>query len=135
MINQLKDETKKIAENEFYSLFIDKYENRAYLTIKGFWKNPECIPDYLNDWSKGILLLQKGFTVLTDVTEMEIHPSSVRSIHAKAQQLIIDGGVYRVAEVQENTMSAMQLDGVAHESKMPRGKFTRKLDALNWLES
>jgi hypothetical protein len=63
-----------IGSNKFYHIEVSKEKNRAYLKIFGFWKNAEVVPDYLTDWSKATSVLVKGFTLLTDASEMKTHP-------------------------------------------------------------
>ncbi|RUA31869.1 MAG: hypothetical protein DSY77_12410 [Bacteroidetes bacterium] len=123
-----------IATNEQYSLKVDITRNRAFLKINGFWRNKEDIPGYLQDWDEAIYKLSKGFTLLTDATEMTIHPGDVRDVHSKAQEKIIKAGVKKVAELHSENVSIMQLDGVSRESGMPKKNFNNKEEALKWLD-
>lgn len=124
-----------IAKNEQYELLIDIVGNRAFLTIKGFWRNEADIPGYLEDWDQALKMLKPGFTLLTDAINMSIHPGEVRDIHHKAQQKIISAGVKKVAELQNESVAQMQLNGLSSESGMPKKNFTDKKEALMWLES
>lgn len=124
-----------ISKNEQYELLIDIVSNRAFLTIKGFWRNEADIPGYLEDWDQALGMLKPGFTLLTDATEMSIHPGEVRDIHHKAQQKIISAGVQKVAELHSESVAVMQLNGLSSESGLPRKNFTDKKEALVWLES
>ena len=126
---------KTIAKNEQYELLVDKLSNRAFLTIKGFWRNEADIPAYLEDWDQAINMLKPGFTLLTDATKMSIHPGEVREIHQKAQKKIISAGVQKVAELHSESVAVMQLNGLASETQMPKRSFTSKTEALSWLES
>lgn len=124
-----------IAENEQYSLKVDITRNRAFLKINGFWRNKADIPGYLQDWDEAINKLTKDFTLLTDATEMTIHPGDVRDVHSKAQDKIIKAGVKKVAELHEKSVSIMQLDGVSRESGMPKKNFTDRGEAIKWLDA
>ncbi|WMN07830.1 hypothetical protein QYS48_30025 [Marivirga arenosa] len=123
-----------IAENKQYSLKIDIIKNRAFLKIDGFWRNKEDIPAYLNDWDEAISKLAPSFTLLTDATEMVIHPGDVRDVHSKAQEKIVAGKVKKVAELHKEGTAAMQLDGVSNESGLPKKNFTDKNEAIKWLD-
>lgn len=125
---------QSIAQNPQYELSIDKRKNRAYLKINGFWRNPEQVPDYINDWNKAVKELTKGFTLLTDATNMKIHPGSVRELHGKAQALIIKYGVKKVAELQADKIAEFQLDGVSKNTGMPKKNFNSKDEAEKWLD-
>jgi hypothetical protein len=124
-----------IAENKQYSLEVDITKNRAFLKINGFWRNKEDIPGYLQDWDEAIKKLSKDFTLLTDATEMTIHPGDVRDVHSKAQEKIIKAGVKKVAELHSENVAFMQLNGVSNESGMPKKNFNEKEAALEWLDA
>ncbi|ADR22118.1 hypothetical protein MATR_02450 [Marivirga tractuosa] len=124
-----------IAENAQYSLKVDISKNRAFLKINGFWRNKEDIPGYLHDWDEAIHKLTKDFTLLTDATDMTIHPGDVRDVHSKAQEKIINAGVKKVAELHSKSVASMQLDGVSSESGMPKKNFNNKEEALKWLDA
>ncbi|WP_340152871.1 hypothetical protein [uncultured Marivirga sp.] len=124
-----------IAENEQYSLKVDITKNRAFLKINGFWRNKEDIPGYLQDWNEAINKLSKGFTLLTDATDMTIHPGDVRDVHSKAQEKIVKAGVKKVAELHGENVASMQLDGVSNESGMPKKNFNDKDEAIKWLDA
>lgn len=127
--------TTKIAQTPQYELAVNKVKNRAYLTINGFWRGPEEVPEYINDWKKAVAALKPDFTLLTDAREMKIHPASVRALHEEAQSLIVQAGVRKVAELQADKVAEMQLDGVSKETRMPKQNFTSQQDAEKWLDS
>lgn len=54
-----------IAQTPQYEIYVDKAINRIYLKIIGFWRNPEQVPLYIDDWKKAIMAAGKGFTLLT----------------------------------------------------------------------
>lgn len=126
--------TTTIAQTPQYELSVSKAKNRAYLTIIGFWRNPEEVSDYISDWKKAVAALSPGFTLLTDVREMKIHPGSVRTVHEEAQRLIVKAGVRKVAEIQADKVAEMQLNGVAKETNMPKQNFNDPAKAEQWLD-
>lgn len=123
-----------IAQTPQYEITISKSKNRAYLRILGFWRNPEQVENYLEEWRKALKELKPGFTLLTDAREMKIHPAAVRKVHEDAQALVIDAGLLRVAEVQADKIAEMQLDGVSADTKMPKKNFNDPLEAERWLD-
>jgi predicted nuclease of restriction endonuclease-like RecB superfamily len=131
MVTQLQP----IAKTPQYELAISKEKNRAYLKIIGFWRGPEQVAEYISDWNKTIKELSSGFTLLTDATEMKIHPASVRKIHEEAQALIIKRGVKKVAELQADKVAEMQLDGVSKDTRMPKRNFNNREEAEAWLDA
>ncbi len=124
-----------IATTPQYELHVSKEKNRAYLKIIGFWRNPEQVADYLPHWKKALTQLTPGFTLLTDATEMKIHPGTVRKIHEEAQALITEYGVKYVAELQADKVAELQLDGVSKGTGMPKQNFNDRSLAEAWLDS
>jgi hypothetical protein len=123
-----------INKTKQYAISVLPAKNRAYLRIIGFWRGPEIVPDYLNDWTKAISLLNRGFTLLTDASEMKTHPTSVRPLHEQAQAILIKAGVRKVAEVLKDDVAEMQLDSVAKTTQFPKKNFRTRIEAEVWLD-
>ena len=123
-----------IAQTPQYQISVQKEKNRAFLKINGFWRNAEQVSNYLTDWEKAVAELKPGFTLLTDATEMKIHPTSVRELHEKAQAYVIKAGVRKVAELQLNKVAELQLDSVSKDTKMPKQNFNTREEAELWLD-
>jgi hypothetical protein len=123
-----------VSKTPQYELAVDKAKNRIYLKIIGFWRNPEQVSEYLNDLNRAIGLVSPPFTFLTDATEMKIHPGTVREIHAEAQNLITNNGVLKVAEIQADKVSEIQLESLSKSTKMPKMRFTDQVEAEKWLD-
>jgi hypothetical protein len=123
-----------ISNNKLYKIEISKEKNRAYLKIIGFWRNAAAVPEYLSDWNKAISSLTKGFTLLTDASEMKTHPQDVRRLHEQAQAMLLKGGVRKVAEVLKDDVAEMQLDAVAKATQFPKKNFRSREEAEKWLD-
>jgi predicted nuclease of restriction endonuclease-like RecB superfamily len=126
--------TVKINDTKFYRISVSPEKNRAYLKILGFWRSTEVVPDYLNDWTKAMSMVKKGFTILTDASEMKTHPQDVRKLHEQAQAIILKAGVSKVAEVLKDDVAEMQLDAVAKTTQFPKKNFKTAVDAEKWLD-
>ena len=124
----------KINDNKYYRISVAPEKNRAYLKILGFWRSVEVVPDYLKDWTKATSLLKKGFTLLTDASEMKTHPQDVRKLHEQAQAIILKAGVSKVAEVLKDDVAEMQLDAVAKTTQFPKKNFRTADEAEKWLD-
>jgi len=124
----------KINDNKYYKMSVAAEKNRAYLKILGFWRSVDVVPDYLKDWTKATSLLKKGFTLLTDASEMKTHPQDVRKLHEQAQAIILKSGVSRVAEVLKDDVAEMQLDAVAKTTQFPKKNFRTEEEAEKWLD-
>ena len=124
----------KINDTKYYTISITPEKNRAYLKIIGFWRNPEVVPDYLKDWTKATSLLSKGFTLLTDASEMKTHPQELRKLHEQAQAILLKAGVSKVAEILKDQVAEMQLDAVAKTTQFPKRNFRSAEEAEKWLD-
>jgi len=125
---------QKIADNKFYKIEVSTEKNRAYLKIIGFWRNPDAVPDYIKDWTKAVDQLKKGFTLLTDASEMKTHPADVRKLHEQAQAILLKGGVSKVAEILKDDVAEMQLDAVAKTTQFPKRNFKLAEAGEKWLD-
>jgi hypothetical protein len=123
-----------INDTKFYRISVAPEKNRAYLKIFGFWRNAEVVPDYLKDWTKATSSLKKGFTLLTDASEMKTHPQDVRKLHEQAQAILLKAGVSKVAEVLKDDVAEMQLDAVAKTTQFPKKNFRTAEEAEKWLD-
>jgi hypothetical protein len=127
-------ENQIVADNPHYLLSVNLQKNRAYLKIKGFWRNVDSVPSYLTDWKKTTALLKRKFTLLTDASEMKTHPQEVRKLHEEAQAIVIKAGVSRIAEITSDDIATIQLDAVAKSTQFPKRNFKKAEDAEQWLD-
>ena len=123
-----------ISDNKHYRLAISPEKNRAYLTIFGFWRNKEAVPDYLKDWQRAVSSLKRGFTLLTDASQMKTHPRDVQKLHEEAQAIVLKGGVVKVAEILKDDITELQLNAVAKATQFPKKNFKTIEDAEKWLD-
>ena len=126
-------EVQHIANNNHYTLSVDREKNRAYLKIKGFWSKREVVPNYIPDWKKAVSLLKKDFTLLTDASEMRTHPQEVRTLHEEAQEIIVKSGVTRIAEIVKDDIAEIQLNAMAKKTHLPKRNFRSMSEAEQWL--
>ena len=124
----------KIGDNKFYTISVSTEKNRAYLKSIGFWRAPEQVPDYINHWISGVSKLKKGFTLLTDASEMKTHPKEVVKLHEQAQAILLKAGVSKVAEILKDDVAEMQLNAVAKTTQFPKKNFRTAAEAEAWLD-
>ena len=123
-----------IRSNKHYVIEIAPEKNRAYLKIIGFWRNAEAVPTYIADWKTALAGLKKGFTLLTDASEMKTHPQELRKLHEEAQTLLLKAEVRKVAEIMQNDVTEMQLDSLAKTTQFPKKNFRDRATAELWLD-
>ncbi len=125
----------QVASNDCYKLVYDYFKNRIYFTVMGYWKNKECIPDFIADWNKAILLVKTDFTILTDMRTMITHPQELNSIHEQAHTLVVEAGVKKVAHVMPTDKIAyLQALSILEKTTLPVKGFTDPEAADQWLD-
>jgi hypothetical protein len=123
-----------INENKHYQIGIDKDQNRAFITIAGFWRNPEEVSEYLPDLDRALVQLQPGFTLLTDLSQMKTHPQTLNPVHLAAQQLLLSRGLTQTAEVVSSSIVQFQTESLSKQSAMPLRQFNSLEEASAYLD-
>ncbi len=124
-----------IAQTSRYSISVDRNKNRMYLTLKGIWLNSDDFPNYKDDLRKATLELSIGYTILTDITQMNIPSDAVKKLHFEAQIIVIEAGLKKTAELEPTGLSRkVAFEEYAEESGMKRRGFNNKKEAEAWLD-
>ncbi len=125
-----------VAHNASYELLYSYTKNRIYLSIKGFWKSPESVPNYLQDIEKALKLSTPGFTLLTDLRTMLTHPPRLNMMHIQAQNLIQAARLGKAVRViPSDRIATLQVEEISNKSLMPSKNFTSLQEAENWLNA
>jgi len=118
----------------FYKLAYDKHLNRVYFNMRGFWKSPEVVPHYLQDWFRALKQTEEGFSLLVDVSQMVTHPTALRQLHEKAIELSVIAGVSDIAEITpHDRIALLQTSSMAGKAKVRFSSFAHKAEAEAWL--
>ena len=126
----------QIAKNDSYEMSVDTDKNRFYLTIKGFWKKPDQVPEYVADIKAAIDKMKPGFTILTDLRTMKPPTTEIGQLHVEAQKSLVEGGLSKTAEVVGSAiLLEMQLKKYAQTSSMSKAEFESVEEAEAWLDS
>ncbi|KAA9331896.1 hypothetical protein [Adhaeribacter soli] len=108
-----------ITRNQFYELVYSPAKNRIYFTIRGYWRNPEQVPDFFADWQKALQQTQPGFTVLADLQEMITHPVAVKEMHFKVASSLLAAGISYIAEVSPiDKIAVLQTSSIIKENQL-----------------
>jgi hypothetical protein len=124
-----------IAHNQYYELFYAPHKNRLYLSIFGFWKNADLVPDYVADLTKAQALLQPAFTLLLDLRTMITHPPAIMGLHVEILELLQIAGLKKCACVDpSDRIATLQIEDTLVQSHLPSERFSTYLEAEAWLE-
>ena len=123
-----------IAERESHSLSFDPAKNRLYLTIAG--KYLPGSSTFVQDWKKARHLVSPGFTVLTDVSQIQLLPLDWIVISTKVQETFIEAGLAGTAEIlSESVVAEKQINTISWGSGIKKRVFTKRKAAETWLDS
>ena len=124
---------RTIRENQHYQLKYDGLKNRVYVKIIGFWKSPDMVPNYVEDWEMVLKMARRGFTILADVREMKIHPQSVVELHEKTIAMSTSKGYSYTAEVTTDKISSFQVNRMYENNDVENIKFNTVEEAEDFL--
>jgi hypothetical protein len=125
-----------IAQNSCYEIMYESVLNRIYLTVKGFWKNKEAVPEYLEDVQKALKLTQPGFSLLSDMSTMITHPQRLSSLHLEVHKLLKQAGLTKAASVEPtDRIATLQVEDICNKSQFPCRVFASCSDAEVWLNA
>ncbi|PRY15015.1 hypothetical protein CLV24_103254 [Pontibacter ummariensis] len=125
-----------IAKNQCYELLYHSESNRLYLTIKGFWKSMDAVPELLSDVRKALQLVNPAFTLLADYGAMITHPQRLNKLHVEVQRQIKEAGLARAATiVPTDRIATLQLDEIISQSQTPFSRFDSYEEADAWLDN
>jgi len=124
-----------IAKNAFYQISLDKKKNRIYMKMCGTWDSNEQVPQYLHHVKAAIRELDSGFSVVTDIRELDDYSIDLHDVQIRAQRLLMEGGIYQLAEIHNGNDPMTDLAiALAYKSKISLNIFERKADAEAWLD-
>ena len=126
---------EEIEKNEYYHINVDKSKNRIYLKVIGFWESPNVVPNYITDLEKASKALSRGFTIIADLRDMKTPPQELRSVHEKAQEVLVQAGLDRTAEILSSALLASATEMYAEKSWMKKREFSSIKEAEEWLDS
>ena len=127
---------EKPISNEYYEIGYDLSINRMYLRIKGFWKNPGDVPNYVRDIDSISGKLKPGYTLITDLRTMKTPPLAINEIHQEAQRVAKNNGLAHTAEILQEKDIVLNnvVNKIANNSGMKKKEFINMKDAEIWLD-
>lgn len=123
-----------IAENEFYSIKVDKKKNRMYLSMSGYWKKASDFPNFIEDTRKALKQISKDFTILVNMVQMKVPSDEIVAMHTKVQTDCVQAGLRKTAEIIPSAMLRLSTKRMSHHSGMTMKQFDNQQEAEAWLD-
>ncbi len=122
-----------IASNGFYSVSVDKPNNRLHLYLAGTWMQADQIPNWMDDVRAGLQLVSPGFTILTNSTNLR---GVLRlDLIVDAQKLIMAAGPGKAALIYDpkKIVAKTLMGAAAEDSGLSAKEFSDPLEADAYL--
>ena len=119
-----------------FVLTVDSTKNRVYCTMRGFWKQVDDADAYLNAWRTAIRQMSNHFTVIVDLSDLNIMSPEWVTLAFEVEKLVISAGLLATAEViPANPTVKMQANRISYDTNMTKRVFINRDDAEAWLDS
>ena len=125
------------VKNEYYEINIDRVKNRSYITLRGYWKNLDVVPNIENDLMSVPKKLQKEYTSLIDLREFKTPGPDVMNKFIMIENENAKINVRRkAARVVTQPLEKMAADRVGKDSgvKESAAFFNSLVEAEAWLD-
>ena len=73
------------VKNENYEIHIDREKNRSYITLRGYWKNLDDVPDLEKDFMMVPGKLRSEYTSLIDLRDFKTPGPDVMNLFIKVE--------------------------------------------------
>ncbi len=125
----------QIAQTPFYILSVDPIKNRVYSSKIGFWQDVFDSPHFLEHIRQVLKQVFKGFTILSDLTQLQIMSHDWVEIVIEAHKLFVEAGCAGKAEIApETAVARLQCKRIAEGSGIQKQEFANKAEAEAWLD-
>lgn len=124
-----------IAKTPLYTLSVDTQKNRLYSSKIGFWHDSSHIDQFIRDIKTAIRGLSEGFTMLSDLTQLQFMSHAWSEIVLETQRMLIEAGCCGKAEISpEKVVAKIQMDRISNRSGIKKREFRSKDEAETWLD-
>ena len=118
-----------------YQITVEPDRNRIFYKHYAELAQAQELPNYLNDWRLALAIMQPGFTILSDMTDLPTVSDHLAELIGLAQQLVLGMGVRQVATVHAPSSETYYIsETVRAESALPVRTFTDLWEADKFLD-
>lgn len=125
----------EIAKNSFYHISLNTDKNRIYMKMCGTWETKSQVPHFLKDITLALATVKPGFSVVSDIRELEECSIDAQELHVQWQKQSVEAGILQLAEIHKLNDPVSELAiSLAYESKISLNIFENEADAEAWLD-
>lgn len=121
-----------IAFRPEYQITAEITRNRIFYKHFAEIAQAQELPDYIDDWRKALETMRPGFTILSDMTDLQVVSAHLSSLIEQAQQLLEGRGLRMIASVHAPETDLSADDPTA--GKWPQRRFTDLWEADKFLD-
>ncbi|MBN1572076.1 MAG: hypothetical protein JW984_02650 [Deltaproteobacteria bacterium] len=128
---------KEIAKNDLYEIYVDTTKNRTHIIYRGFWENLNDVPNLLEDHKRAMSEVKRGFTSITDISEMKTPGQDVIQLLIEMRNISNKKGQGKIARIVDKALIKIVSRRVDRESDMDLDveNFATYKEAEAWLDS
>ncbi|QHL87030.1 hypothetical protein GU926_06105 [Nibribacter ruber] len=123
-----------VTNTPLYELSVDSCKNRVYFNAKETLSNPDQVPDFIRDWEDALELVQPGFTLLADLSQVSYISQSLEALTMHVHRVMVEAGIHQAAEVYQKEDVEVHLSKIAQRTDFPLNFFDNVQDAERWLD-
>ena len=125
----------QIAKTPRYTLAVDPIKNRLYSAKIGFWQDIFDNPDFIEHIHQAIQHLSKGFTILSDLTQLQVLSHEWVEVMIEVHKIFVKADCAGKAEIApETAVARLQFKRIAESSGIQKQEFASKVEAEAWLD-
>ena len=124
-----------IAFRPEYQITAEPSRNRIFYKHFAELAQAQELPEYLSDWRQALDAMKPGFTILSDMTELEIASGPLTKLFEQVQQMLDGRGLRMIATVHAPDVLLAHAEASEEApSKYPRRNFTDLWEADKFLD-
>ena len=125
-----------IAFRPEYQITAEPSRNRIFYKHFAALAEANELPEYLHDWQQALDAMRPGFTILSDMTELNEVAGPLARLFEQAQQLLDGRGLRMIATVHAPGVALAHAEPAPDETlaRYPRRSFTGLWEADQFLD-
>lgn len=125
------------VKNECYEIYVDRDKNRSYITLRGYWKDLDVVPNMERDFLTVPVKLRPEYTSLIDIREFKTPGPDVMNMFIRIEHENAKTSMRRkAARVVSQPLEKLAADRVGRDAQVTgeTAFFNSLEEAEAWLD-